>query len=71
MATIGAADYSGLPERTTHVLSFGGAGTMWANESRLQWSTIRNLALTSGTDLAGFDRPCRRTVLDLQQLDWE
>ena len=27
---------------TTHVLSSGGAGTMMANRSGLQWSTARN-----------------------------
>ena len=45
MATIGAADHYGLPVSTTHVLSSGVAGTMWANRSGLQWSTIRNLAM--------------------------
>jgi hypothetical protein len=30
---------------TTHVLSSGIAGTMAANGSGLQWSTIRNIAL--------------------------
>ena len=45
MATIGAADMYGLPVSTTHVLSSGVAGTMAANKSGLQWSTIRNLAL--------------------------
>jgi len=45
MATIGAADFYGLPVSTTHVLSSGVAGTMAANHSGLQWSTVRNLAL--------------------------
>jgi PiT family inorganic phosphate transporter len=45
MATIGAADGFGLPVSTTHVLSSGIAGTMAANHSGIQWSTIRNLAL--------------------------
>jgi PiT family inorganic phosphate transporter len=45
MATIGAADYFGLPVSTTHVLSSGIAGTMWANKSGLQWATIRNLIM--------------------------
>jgi len=45
MATIGMADRFGLPVSTTHVLSSGVAGTMWANKSGLQWSTIRNLAM--------------------------
>jgi inorganic phosphate transporter, PiT family len=44
-ATIGAADMLGLPVSTTHVLSSGVAGTMAANGSGLQWSTIRNLLL--------------------------
>ena len=45
MATIGAADGLGLPVSTTHVLSSGIAGTMAANHSGIQWSTVRNLAL--------------------------
>jgi PiT family inorganic phosphate transporter len=45
MATIGAADGLGLPVSTTHVLSSGVAGTMMANSSGLQMSTVRNLAL--------------------------
>ena len=45
MATIGAADWFGLPVSTTHVLSSGVAGTMAANKSGLQWGTVRNLAL--------------------------
>lgn len=35
----------GLPVSTTHVLSSGVAGTMAANRSGLQWSTIRNLVM--------------------------
>jgi PiT family inorganic phosphate transporter len=45
MATIGAADAFGLPVSTTHVLSSGVAGTMAANKSGLQMSTVRNLLL--------------------------
>ena len=45
MLTIGAADAFGLPVSTTHVLSSGVAGTMAANKSGLQMSTIRNLAM--------------------------
>jgi PiT family inorganic phosphate transporter len=45
MATIGLADVYGLPVSTTHVLSSGVAGTMAANGSGLQWSTIKNMAL--------------------------
>jgi inorganic phosphate transporter, PiT family len=35
----------GLPVSTTHVLSSGVAGTMAANGSGLQLSTVRNIAL--------------------------
>jgi PiT family inorganic phosphate transporter len=45
MATIGAADWLGLPVSTTHVLSSGVAGTMMANRSGLQWATVRNLLM--------------------------
>ncbi len=45
MATIGAADGMGLPVSTTHVLSSGVAGTMLANGSGIQWTTLRNIAL--------------------------
>ena len=45
MATIGAADVYGLPVSTTHVLSSGVAGTMAANGSGLQWSTVRSIAM--------------------------
>jgi PiT family inorganic phosphate transporter len=44
-ATIAAADGFGLPVSTTHVLSSGIAGTMAANGSGLQMSTVRNIAL--------------------------
>jgi len=44
MFTIWAADHYGMPVSTTHVLSSGVAGTMMANKSGLQWSTIRNIA---------------------------
>jgi len=60
MLTIGAADGFGLPVSTTHVLSSGIAGTMAANHSGLQWSTVRNLAmawvltLPASMVLAGF-----------------
>ena len=45
MCTILAADNFGLPVSTTHVLSSGVAGTMLANKSGLQWSTIRSIAM--------------------------
>ncbi|HXZ34307.1 MAG TPA: inorganic phosphate transporter [Terriglobales bacterium] len=60
MATIGAADWFGLPVSTTHVLSSGIAGTMAANHSGLQWGTVRNLlmawvlTLPASIVLAGF-----------------
>src|SRR5271154_3101495 len=60
MFTIGLADWFGLPVSTTHVLSSGIAGTMAANHSGLQWSTVRNLAmawvltLPASMILAGF-----------------
>jgi PiT family inorganic phosphate transporter len=44
MGCIFAADRGGLPVSTTHVLSSGIAGTMAANRSGLQLSTIRNIA---------------------------
>jgi PiT family inorganic phosphate transporter len=44
MCTILAADNFGLPVSTTHVLSSGVAGTMMANKSGLQMSTIRDIA---------------------------
>jgi inorganic phosphate transporter, PiT family len=43
--TIIAADNFHMPVSTTHVLSSGVAGTMLANGSGLQISTIRNIAL--------------------------
>jgi len=60
MFTIGLADWYGMPVSTTHVLSSGIAGTMAANRSGLQWSTVRNLAmawvltLPASMVLAGF-----------------
>jgi inorganic phosphate transporter, PiT family len=45
MATILGADSFGLPVSTTHVLSSGVAGTMSANGSGLQMSTLRNIAM--------------------------
>jgi inorganic phosphate transporter, PiT family len=44
-ATIQAADQLGLPVSTTHILSSGVAGTMFANRSGLQMATVRNIAL--------------------------
>jgi len=43
-ATILAAEQYGLPVSTTHILSSGVAGTMAANGSGLQWSTIGSIA---------------------------
>jgi inorganic phosphate transporter, PiT family len=45
MGTIAAADSFGLPVSTTHVLSSGVAGTMAANGSGVQMSTLRSIGL--------------------------
>lgn len=45
MSTIAAADMFGLPVSTTHVLASGVAGTMAANRSGLQMTTLRNLLM--------------------------
>ena len=44
--TILGAVFYGLPVSTTHILSSGVAGTMAANGSGLQWSTVRNIILS-------------------------
>jgi phosphate/sulfate permease len=44
-ATIGLADIAHLPVSTTQVLSSGVAGTMWANRSGVQGSTVRKIGL--------------------------
>ncbi len=44
-ATIGLADVFHMPVSTTHVLSSGVAGTMWANRSGLQGNTVRKIGL--------------------------
>jgi PiT family inorganic phosphate transporter len=45
MVTIASADDLGLPVSTTRVLSSGVAGTMAANGSGLQWSTVRDMLM--------------------------
>jgi len=45
MATILGADRIGVPVSTTHILNSGVAGTMAANRSGLQFSTVRDIAL--------------------------
>ncbi|MBV8600467.1 MAG: inorganic phosphate transporter [Candidatus Eremiobacteraeota bacterium] len=45
MLTIQSADMLGLPVSTTHILSSGIAGTMFANRSGLQTQTIRNILM--------------------------
>lgn len=45
MAAIGMATFFGLPVSTTHVLSSGVAGTMVANRSGLQGSTVRHILI--------------------------
>jgi phosphate/sulfate permease len=44
-ATIGLADVAQMPVSTTHVLSSGVAGTMWANRSGIQGETVRKIGL--------------------------
>jgi phosphate/sulfate permease len=44
-ATISLADLGHLPVSTTHVLSSGVAGTMWANKSGVQPETLRKIGL--------------------------
>lgn len=44
-ATISLADIGHLPVSTTHVLSSGVAGTMWANKSGIQPATLRKIGL--------------------------
>src|SRR3569833_3405778 len=51
MATISAADNFGLPVSTTNVLRSGVAGTMAANRSGLQISTLRYIAAAWGFTL--------------------
>lgn len=43
--TIGLADVGHMPVSTTHVLSSGIAGTMWANRSGIQGETVRKIGL--------------------------
>jgi len=43
--TIGMADRFHMPVSTTHVLSSGVAGTMWAERAGLQRDTVRKIAL--------------------------
>ncbi len=43
--TITLADISHMPVSTTHVLSSGVAGTMWANRSGIQGATVRKIGL--------------------------
>jgi phosphate/sulfate permease len=43
--TIGIADVVHVPVSTTHVLSSGVAGTMWANRSGIQGETVKKIGL--------------------------
>lgn len=45
MMTIAGADYLAAPVSTTHILSSGIAGTMVANQSGLQFKTVRNILI--------------------------
>ena len=49
--TILGAEFLGLPVSTTHILSSGVAGTMAANGSGLQMSTVRSIAMAWITTL--------------------
>ncbi len=49
--TIGIADVAHMPVSTTQVLSSGVAGTMWANRSGIQGSTVRKIGLAWGLTL--------------------
>ena len=66
MCTILAADTYGLPVSTTHVLSSGVAGTMAANKSGLQLSTIRDIAMAWVFTSAGRSAALRLPLLALQ-----
>ena len=44
-ATIGLADVVHMPVSTTHVLSSGVAGTMWANRSGIRGDTVKKIGL--------------------------
>jgi phosphate/sulfate permease len=43
--TIGMADVFHMPVSTTHILSSGIAGTMWANRSGIQGETVKKIGL--------------------------
>ena len=62
MTTIGLADFGGLPVSTTQVLSAGVAGTMAANATGLQWSTVRNIALAWVLTLPRLHDPLGRAL---------
>lgn len=64
MGTIGAAVVLDLAVSTTHALSSGVAGTMAANKSGLQWSTVRNLLMAWVLTLPAFDHPVGRSFFD-------
>ncbi len=66
MCTIWGADHLGLPVSTTHVLSSGVAGTMAANKSGLQMSTLRDIALAWVFTLPAAAAPLRMPLLALQ-----
>jgi len=55
MATIGAADWFGLPVSTRHVLSSGIGGTMAANGSGPAMGNCAQSGDGQGTQFAGLD----------------
>ena len=63
-ATIGLADVVHMPVSTTHVLSSGVAGTMWANRSGIQGDTVKKIGLAWVLDAAGGNSAVGRPVYD-------
>ena len=66
MATIGAADYYGLPVSTMRILSSGVAGIMWANNSGCS-GPRSGIDHGMGVDLVRLNGPGGGSLLDLQQ----
>jgi hypothetical protein len=67
MFTVGAANWFGLPVRTTQVLSSGGAGTMPANRTGLQCKHSTKSRYGMGADSSRFHYVVLLTLLGLQQ----
>jgi phosphate/sulfate permease len=65
VTTIALADQYGLPVSTTHVLSSGIAGTMFANRSGLQADNVAQHFAGLGSDAAYLRTAWRRNILRL------